>query len=135
MRGDDIAACVRERVLFQNSWYSLTSVDAPVEGVPLGPGVSTPVATLGRSSSALEGIPAERAVAAADDPREVWVADGWRYERTPGEVLACLRSERRGSERRRRAGLEHADLDLRELRRHARDEVLRGRVDVRGRAA
>jgi hypothetical protein len=51
------------------------------------------VATLGRSSSALEGIPAERAVA-ADDPREVGVADGWRYERTPGEVLACLRGKR-----------------------------------------
>jgi hypothetical protein len=127
---------VRERVLVQNSWYSLTSVDAPVEGVPLGPGVlyaggdARPI-----ELRALEGIPAERAVAAADDPREVWVADGWCYERTPGEVLACLRSERRGSERRRRAGLEHADLDLRELRRHARDEVLRGRVDVRGRAA
>jgi hypothetical protein len=93
---DGYVACLRERLVVRGRLYSRVRFSEDLVHPPEQVGAAIPAIKESRDERrptevrAIRGVPIERAVSAAADRRDVWVADGYCYDgvRT---LIECLR--------------------------------------------
>lgn len=102
---DSYAACLRERLVFEDRWYTRTKLDGVARGRELGPAVLyTGLEPRSVDVTVLEGIAPEDALATAEGPGTAWIADGSCYDVTTESLSICLATAAESSDLRRRSG-------------------------------